>query len=138
VSCKITINGADATPTFSFDGTGVQAGADPVQITVSALDDVAPRQRVVYVDGADTGWICYGNNLLLPQQHDIDNINAIFQTADNVLTARVDPEVCPALAAHTGTYGSITIKPDGDVYGVPDPLALGLNPLYDCAPYGDF
>jgi hypothetical protein len=44
--------------------------------------------------------------------------------------------ICPVLSHLAGNYpGGLSIHPDGDVY-VPDPLGLGLNPVYDCPPVG--
>jgi len=48
-----------------------------------------------------------------------------------------DTFVCPELVAQAGDYGPVVVKPDGDVY-VADPLVTGLNPLYDCPPYGNY
>jgi hypothetical protein len=46
----------------------------------------------------------------------------------------IDPLVCPKLVGLAGTYGPVTIAPDGDV-DVPDPLDLWDGPMYDCPPY---
>jgi hypothetical protein len=137
VSCKIQVNGVDAPgTTFSYSGYGVQAGADPISFAATAYDDVVECQRVVYQDGVDTGWTCEEPTYLqVPPEW--DPVALALWLVDNVAVYTVDPKVCPLLAAHPGTYGAITIGPDGDVY-TPDPLDLWDGPVYDCPPYRNF
>jgi hypothetical protein len=139
VSCKITVNGVDAPgTTFSYSGYGEQAGADQLSYTAGDADWITLCQRTVYADGSDTGWECQGGDPMpLPPQWFIDDLNFIFGVVNDVFVWDVDPRLCPVLAAHAGTYGPITIQPDGDVY-VADPFALGLNPVQDCPPYRNF
>lgn len=136
VSCKIQVNGVDAPgTTFSYSGYGAQAGANPISFTATAFDSVAECQRVVYQDGVDTGWTCAAPT---PTQipPEVDPLELALEVLNNFLVYSVDPQVCPLLAAHPGTYGVLTIGPDGDI-SAPDPLDLWDGPLYDCPPYGN-
>jgi hypothetical protein len=139
VSCKILVNGVDAPGTlFDYPGYGAQAGADPMSFEAGPADIVLLCQRTVYADGTDSGWYCPSAlPLPFPPQWVIDDINLAFGVVDGVEVWDVDPRVCPVLAAHPGTYGDVTINADGDVY-VADPFGLGLNPVYDCPPYGNY
>jgi hypothetical protein len=143
VSCQIQVNGVAAPgTTFSYSGFGAQAGADPVSYTAPLGDAVILCQRVVYADGTDTGWDCLGvdhcfvvGGCFPPAvQTLLDLVNGIV---DNAFTSVIDPTVCPVLVANAGAYGPVTIASDGDVY-VFDPEGLGLSPIYDCPPYGNF
>ncbi|MBV9097114.1 MAG: hypothetical protein JO079_03560 [Frankiaceae bacterium] len=136
VSCKIRVNGVDAPGTeFSYVGFGLEVGANPISFVAGPTDEVSLCQRTVYADGVDTGWFCPGaTTLQLPPQQVHDDIEWTLWYANQPFVWGVDPRVCPVLAAHPGTYGVVTVGPDGDV-SVPDPLHLGLNPLYDCPPY---
>jgi hypothetical protein len=55
----------------------------------------------------------------------------------------IDPTVCPQLqqigsVTGGGFAGVLWIASDGDVY-VANPLGIGgLNPVYDCPPYGNW
>jgi hypothetical protein len=100
-------------------------------------------ERDVYADGTDTGWVCntmtdqcFINAPCLPE---IANtlLELVNGSLNNAFISIIDPVLRPILAANAGTYGPVTIKPDGDVY-IPDPAGLGLNPVYDCSPYGNF
>jgi hypothetical protein len=137
VSCKIQVNGVDAPgTTFSYSGYGAQAGANPISFTATEFDSVAECQRVVYQDGVDTGWIC-AEEVVLQVPPEVMPIQLVLEILNDVLVYSVDPQVCPVLAAHPGTYGVLTVAPDGDV-DAPDPLDLWDGPLYDCPPYGNF
>jgi len=137
VSCKIQVNGVDAPgTTFSYSGYGVQAGANPISFTAAEFDSVAWCQRVVYQDGLDTGWVCETTtSLQVPPE--VDPLLLVLEVLNDFLVYSVDPQVCPLLAAHPGTYGALTVGPDGDV-DAPDPLDLFDGPLYDCPPYRNF
>jgi len=137
VSCKIQVNGVDAPgTTFSYSGYGVQAGADPISFTATDVDSVVECQRVVYQDGVDTGWVCTPpTNIQVPPE--IDPLALLLEILNDFLVYSVDPQVCPVLAAHPGTYGALTVGPDGDV-NAPDPFDLFDGPLYDCPPYRNF
>jgi hypothetical protein len=137
VSCKIQVNGVDAPgTTFSYSGFGVQAGANPISYTATDLDYVGDCERVVYEDGVDTGWDCNSTTITLPPGEFMP-IEFVLEVLHDVFVYSVDPQVCPVLAAHAGTYGPVTISPDGDV-DAPDPLDLWNDPMYDCPPYGSF
>jgi hypothetical protein len=141
VTCKLQANSVDIPgTTFSYTGVGVQAGADHVAFDVTPDESVFLCQRVVYADGTDTGWNPCGPSPCTcppPQLPLMDQINALLTAINDATIAYVDPQVCPVLAANAGSYGPVTIMPDGDVYLV-DPLNLGLSPAYDCPPYGNF
>jgi hypothetical protein len=139
VSCKIVVNGVDAPGTeFDYLGYGVQAGANPISFAAGPADVVTECQRTVYADGGDTGWVCPGATTLpIPPQWVIDDIAWLVGIVNDVLVWDVDPRACPLLAAHSGSYGPVTVDPDGDV-SVADPLGLGLDPVYDCPPYRSF
>jgi hypothetical protein len=143
VSCQIRVNDVAAPgATFSYSGLGVQAGANSVSLTAAPTDVVDLCQRVVYADLTDTGWVCpttdrcFVNAPCFPP-----GVNTLLDlvsgNVNNAFTSTIDPALCPVLAAHAGSYGPVTVAPDGDVY-VPDPVGLGLNPIYDCLPYGNF
>lgn len=135
VSCKIQVNFVDA-PGAELDvpGFGTQLDARPISFTANDGDVVALCQRTVYADGTATDWSCpTATNLQIPPQQVIDDINFLVGVVNNITAWDVDWRVCPVLAAHPGTYGPITIEPDGDVY-IPDPLDL-VGTVYDCPPY---
>jgi len=138
VSCKIQVNGVDAPgTTFSYSGYGVQAGANPISFAATEFDSVAECQRVVYQDGLDTGWVCETTTVIQVPPQEIMPIELVLEILNDFLVYSVDPQVCPVLAAHPGTYGVFTVGPDGDV-DAPDPLDLFDGPLYDCPPYRNF
>jgi len=140
VSCKLQADGVDIPgTTFSYLGYGEQAGADPVSFDIDEFAIVGECQRTVYADGSDTGWFCLptATTLPLPPPGVVTAIDFVTGVVNDVFVWDVDPRLCPALAAHPGTYGPIVVKPDGDVY-VADPLGLGLNPVEDCPAYGNF
>jgi hypothetical protein len=134
VTCKLQKNGIDLPDTtFSASGFGVQAGAAPISFTLTdSFDFVGTCQRTVYADGSVSDWWCDDGNLVFyfPPRP----FNDVPQELDNVFEADLDPAACPVLAAHAGSYGPVTIAADGDV-SVPDPLDIGVNPVYDCPPY---
>jgi len=147
VYCKIQQDGGvDLTPTYSYSGVGVQAGVDTVSFTpTTEFALVGLCQRTVYADGVDTGWECdYGDLVFyFPPPWVVDEMNLQADTINGILTGDVDPQLCPLLAAHAGTYGPVTVQPDGDVYVSPDPTdgviePAELSPVYDCPPYGNF
>ena len=132
VTCSIQVNGVDAPGTVHTYGDGttaVQAGADPVSYTAGASDIVWLCEIDHFADGTTLTDRCgptFGDQF--PPQRVIDLVNFVFVSA-------VDPAACPALVKLAGNYpGGLTIAADGDV-SVPDPLDLGLNPVYDCPPY---
>lgn len=140
VSCQIRFNDVPAPgTTFSYSGIGVQAGVDTISFAVPPLSQESLCQRVVFADGTDTGWNCTLSFACEcpPPADFVAIVHLLLAPVKDALAPYVDPVVCPVLAANAGSYGPVTIKPDGDVY-VLDPLAPRLNPLYDCPPYGNF
>jgi len=137
VSCKLQADGVDIPgTTFSYLGYGEQAGADPVSFDVGDAA-VGLCQRTVYADGTDTGWYCYPTSMELPPSQIPPPVLELLAVVNEVFVWDIDPRLCPVLAAHSGTYGPVVVHPDGDVY-VADPLNLGMNPVDDCPPYGNF
>lgn len=138
VYCRIEIDGVAAPgTTFAYTGAGgVEAGANEITYTAAPFDDVWVGERVVYADGTDTGWDfqCRACAPRIPPQEVTDDLDAIEGALNGVFVSDIDPKVCPALVAVAGSYGPVTIEPDGDVV-VPDPASLGTSLLYDCPPY---
>ena len=129
VSCWIEVDGVEAPGTrFSYSGLGAQAGADRISYTAADSEIVAECQSVTFADGTTQALPCPAplGPFYLPPRSVTELLVELFDFADAL--------VCPALAAGVGTYGPVTIAPDGDVY-LPDPFALGINPFWDCPPY---
>ncbi|MDQ1686591.1 MAG: hypothetical protein QOC82_3328 [Frankiaceae bacterium] len=133
VHCKIQVNGVDA-PDTQLDAPANAAGIVQGQKPISFDDQngTLPSALCEKDDWGDTdtsGWYCRASiEIQVPPQEVIDLLNNT-----------VDPIVCPVLKTigqQTGgnIAGVITIGPDGDV-SIPDPLNLGINPVYDCPPY---
>jgi len=138
VTCWIEVDQAEAPGTrFSYSGTGVQAGANPISF-VAGDGWVRVCQAVTYADGSTEPTSCPDPTVIqIPPQicEGCSLIDILLRALDDVLIDDVDPALCPVLAQHSGSYpGGITIAPDGDVY-VPDPLVLFAGPVYDCPPY---
>ncbi|MDQ1685721.1 MAG: hypothetical protein QOC82_2458 [Frankiaceae bacterium] len=139
VSCQIRFNDVPAPgTTFSYSGIGVQAGVDTISFTIPPLSQESLCQRAVFADGTDTGWNCtLSFGCACPPPADfVAALHALLAPVTDLLAPYVDPAACPVLAANAGSYGPVTIKPDGDVYLL-DPLAPRLNPIYDCPPHGN-
>jgi hypothetical protein len=131
VTCWIEVNGVEAPHTrYSYSGPGVQAGADRISFAAGDTDTVWECESVTFADGTTQVMDC--PTPIPPAE--VPPVVGLLDAVNTVFVSYVDPVVCPVLAATAGTYGPITIAPDGDVY-VPDPLALGLSPIYDCPPY---
>jgi len=143
VSCQVQVNDVAAPgATFSYSGLGVQAGANPVSFVAAPSDVVELCQRVVYADLTDTGWVCPSTeHCFVAAPCFPPGVTTLLDLVDGIVndafTSTIDPALCPVLVANAGGYGPVTIAPDGDVY-VSDPVGLGLNPVYDCPPYGNF
>lgn len=127
VSCKIQVNGVDATPTFTYSGPGVQVGANLLSFLAQEGDSVAICQKVAYGTGTTTAFSCRSvTEAKAPAQAITDVVVSVFSQV-------VDPTVCPVLARLAGSYpGGVVITSTGDVF-LPDILYFG--PLYDCPPY---
>lgn len=131
VTCFIKVNGAPQ-PGHSFTGSnGVQVGADRTAYQATVYDTVELCQDVTYNDGTSNPQRC---SEVVTEQIPPP---VVYDLVESDFFPAVDPIVCPILQSQTGEYGPITIAYDGDVYAA-DPLGLGINPAYDCPPYGNF
>lgn len=135
VTCSIIVNGVEAPGTrFSYSGAGVQNGVDRISYTAADTDWVDICQSVTFADGTTQTECPPWSDPSFPPQFVIDLLNGVFDAVNAAIVGYVDPAVCPELVAAAGSYGPITIEPDGDVF-VPDPVGLFDGPLYDCPPY---
>lgn len=150
VHCKIQVNGVDALGTqldVHANAAGIEQGQQ--QISFDDQGGTLPSalcEKDDWGDGDTTGWVCQASTeIQIPPQAVIDLINTVFDALDGVFTTlqdfevqNVDPLVCPLLVTlhgvTPGVPGVLEIHADGDIY-VADPLALGLNPVWDCPPY---
>ena len=136
VECWVAVNGVKQDSTdLVATGFGVQANAKQISFATSAGDIIEEIQCVTYADG--TTEPCTGPctcDAQIPPQGVIDLYDAVSADVNRDKDAVVDPVVCPLLVKLAGSYGPVTIAPDGDVY-VPDPLDLFGGPVYDCPPY---
>lgn len=113
VSCKIEVNGVDATPTFSYSGTGVQVGVDLLSFVTDEGDSVSICQRVVYDTGAATAFGCRPvTEARVPPEQVTDLVAGVFHDA-------ADPVICGVLG------GDVALPPNFAYTG----------PVYDCPPY---
>lgn len=141
VSCWIDVNGVEAPGTrFGYAGTGVQVGANPITFATSNTDEIQLCTSVLFADNTTTGDECLvSDGPEFPPQVVWDEFDAVAGVIDAVEGCDASHQqcsvLCPRLELLAGSYGPVTIGPDGDVV-VADPLGLGLNPLYDCPPYG--
>ena len=140
ITCWLEVNGVVApgtTRTYSDVGgvSGVQAGSDPIAFVANPEDSVSVCTSVGFDDGQTTSFCATA----------VDAIGIIGQLltqggpwcGQDVIVACLDQAACPEFVSLSGDYGPIAIRPDGDIY-VADPLGLGLSPVYDCPPYGNF
>jgi len=135
VFCKVQVDGVDTSfPASSFAsllGSGVEIGVGETLFSALDNDSATICQRVLYDDGADTGYHCRSViEASAPPQVVPDLLDStVFQPV-------VDPTLCPVLQSNPGTYagGLVEVQPEGDVY-LPNTLT---GPIYDCPPYGDF
>lgn len=113
VSCKIQVNGSDASPTFSYPGTGAQVGVDLLAFLATEGDSIAICQRVAYGTGTTTPFSCRSvTEARVPPQQVTDLIAGVFNQT-------VDPITCAAIG------GDVSLPPNF-VYS---------GPIYDCPPY---
>jgi len=135
VFCKVQVDGVDTSfPASSFAspvGSGVEIGVGETLFSALDNDTATICERVLYDDGADTGYHCRSViEASAPPQVVPDLLDStVFQPV-------VDPNLCPVLESNPGTYagGLVEVQPEGDVY-LPNTLT---GPIYDCPPYGDF
>jgi hypothetical protein len=131
VTCFIRVNGVEAPGTrFSYSGTGVQAGANPITFIAGPTDNVDECQEVTYADGTTEPLDCPPSTRdPIPPQPIVDAIHEVF-------IGFVDPLSCPVLVAlgqatGGGIAGTLEIGADGDLYLV-TPI---YTRIYDCPPY---
>lgn len=137
VTCSILVDGVEAPGTrFSYSGAGVQEGVDRISFSAGDADWVDICQVVAFADGTTQTQCPPWQDQNFPPQAFIDLLNDVFGAANAAEVTYVDPAVCPAFVAAAGSYGPITIEPDGDV-SVRDPLDL-IGLVWDCPPYQTF
>jgi hypothetical protein len=128
VTCSLRVDGVEQNPSnhLVVTGSGVEVGAQRTTFTAGVGQIVQVCTTIHYLDlaGAGDDMNCgeVTNSQVPPQQ--------VIDTLDTVVGG-VDHASCPVLAQHAGTYGPVTIAPDGSVSG-PDPLG-NLNPYDDCS-----
>ena len=133
VVCTLYVNGMDVAQATFGDGTApVQAGAQHVTFSAGPADDLWLSTVVYFADGTVQNNCQWCEQV--PPQWVLDDYNGIFTDINGVFIRWIDPAICPALVSLAGTYGPLTIGPDGDV-NVPDPLGFGLDPVENCPPY---
>jgi hypothetical protein len=137
VTCWVQVDGVEAPGSrFSYSGFGLQAGVDHFSYHTGEFGSVYPCELVTFADGTSQLWDCGDDTFYVPPH----SVSGVLTIADNYLDAAyrtvIDPVVCPALVRAAGTYGPVTIEPDGDVV-VPAPFDLWVGPVYDCPPYGE-
>lgn len=136
VTCFVKVNGVPQWNTWRyFFVNSVTAAADTVTYQAYDWDFVELCEDVTYYpDGTTEPELC----------EPVDETQGPPQVVDDLLQSLyvsvVDPTLCPVLVdVHNTTGGGIQgvlyIASDGDVL-IADPLALGLNPVEDCPPYG--
>jgi hypothetical protein len=140
VTCWIDVNGVEAPGTrFGYAGTGVQAGVNPITFTARNTDQIDICNSVLFGDNTTTDATCFAiDSIEIPPQVVWDALGTAFVVADEVEGCNASHDqcsaICAALPLFAGTYGPLTIGPDGDV-DVTDPLGLGISRIYDCPPY---
>ncbi|MDQ1686431.1 MAG: hypothetical protein QOC82_3168 [Frankiaceae bacterium] len=129
VTCWLEVNGIEAPGTrFDYSGDGVQFGSHPASYHAEVDDQVDECRTIAYADGTTDPATCFiATTVKIPPECECSILELVL--------AALDSAACPQLVGLAGTYpAGVTIEPDGDVY-IPDPLSLGLNPVYDCPPY---
>lgn len=139
VTCWIDVNGVEAAGTrFSYSGAGLQSGIDDITVRASIVDPLTVCEAVVYRDGSTESGACDTVDGPVVPPGLLDQCDDLGCCGQAVCFANVDDLVCPEFARVAGSYGPVTVGPDGDVY-VSDPLGvLGGTPIYDCPPYGNY
>jgi hypothetical protein len=141
VTCWLRVNGVEAPGTrFGYAGTGAQAGINPISFYASNTEEIDLCYSVLFADNTTIEDACFAiDPIQIPPQVVWDTVDSVFALVDEVEGCNASHDecsaICPRLQLLAGAYGPVTIRPDGDVY-VADPLGLGLNPVYECPPYG--
>ena len=137
VDCKIQVNGVDTGNEIDVKTNAAGIAQGQKQVIFDDQNGTLPSalcEKDTWGDTDSTGWVCQpSTELQIPPQAVIDLINTIINTVNGVLTANVDPLICPVLKSLAGNYGPVTVGSDGDV-SVNDPLGL-VGKVYDCPPY---
>jgi hypothetical protein len=143
VTCWLTVNGVEAPSTRHSYGDvggvrGVQAGAHSFAYNAGPEDNIGLCSTVQWADGSTDSECPAITSLEFPPQvvwDTYDTVSAAGQGAACDGSVNTCAVFCPVLASVSGTYGRVTIGPDGDVY------LTAFNPPYhrvlDCAPYGN-
>jgi hypothetical protein len=144
VTCWIDLNGSPMPGTTHSYGdlgpAGLQAGADTVSVDVGSDDVLSLCQSVAFADGSSTS-SCEAETVTdIPPDWILEKVWELLTwgggpCGGETIWPCIDPVACSVFASLAGSYpGGVTIQPDGDIE-IPDPLNLGLSPLYDCPPY---
>jgi len=144
VTCWLTVNGVEAPGTRHSYGDlggvrGVQAGAHSFAYNAGPEDEIGFCIAVAWADGS-TDSECPAVQLIeIPPA-------AVWDVYETLAAAGRDAScdgsidtcavLCPALGSVDGTYGRLTIGPDGDVY-LMTPFLPPYHRVLDCAPYGN-
>jgi hypothetical protein len=128
VTCWRVVNGVEVPGArFSYSGFGVQGGADRISFVTAPGDIYYVCESVAFADGGTVPACGYGHTeIIFPPP-------VVTDLVDDTWAWVVAPAACPAAATLAGTYGPVTIAPNGDV-SVDDPFGLGTNPITDCPP----
>lgn len=134
VTCWVQVDGViDPDTQFTYSGTGVQSGVNPIEFTASESDVVQLCEQVVAGTTSTTNCQFVTVNAVPPRPVR-DTLNSILDVTDPFFLDWIQPVICPVLGELSGSYGVVTIGPDGDV-SVTDPPGSLPRPLYDCPPY---
>ena len=129
IRCAIEVSGSEVTSTPP--GTGTAFASTAGRVTFAAADtEVVTMCAWVVVHGVARAKVCSETNRVqIPPQEVIDLINDVFRILnEQIFIPIVDPLICPRLAEREGTYGPVTIGPDGDV-------SIDGELWWDCMPY---
>jgi hypothetical protein len=147
VTCWLEVNGVEAPGSRHSYGDigggagvgGVQAGAHSFAYNAQPEDIVVECTAVQWADGSSESECPAVTELEIPPQGVWDVFETVASAGRDTLCAgSVDAcaAICPALASVDGTYGRLTIGPDGDVY-LMTPFLPPYRRVLDCAPVGN-
>jgi hypothetical protein len=132
IRCTVTVNGVEvaSTPTGTGIAAAVTAGRISFPGPVDGTDTVFVVAEATTFHGTHTRVHETATARIAPQEvEDVvgDVVQFLAPLRDVLLDVYVDPVLCPVLAMLQGSYGPLTIGPDGDV-------DLTAAPLYECPP----